>query len=151
MNGLESLNHEPTRIAADSATCIDHVFARIACRYRMLVDVSTIHAGITDHSLLCVRLSLAGGDGEGDEPLPTSQPLRTRVNYDKLRQLLREADWSDVYNDQDPAAISKAVDDRDCVDGDDNICVDSGRQLVVPVWITGCPVTYALLVPFYVL
>ncbi|KAG8258881.1 hypothetical protein J6590_024200 [Homalodisca vitripennis] len=68
----------------------------------MLVDVSTIHAGITDHSLLCVRLSLAGGDGEGDDPLPTSQPLRTRVNYDKLRQLLREADWSDVYNDQDP-------------------------------------------------
>ena len=75
-NGLESLINEPTRVTEYSETCIDHVFVRIASKNTTVVDVSVVHAEITDHSM--IRLSvqvLLGGDGrgvpEGTPPAPS--------------------------------------------------------------------------------
>lgn len=54
-NGLECLVGEPTKLKhltmrRETATCIDHVFARVACKNRMAVEVTVVHNGLTDHA-----------------------------------------------------------------------------------------------------
>ncbi|XP_046685349.1 uncharacterized protein LOC124371080, partial [Homalodisca vitripennis] len=64
------------------------------------IDVTTIHAGITDHSLVCIAL---GGVAEGEtRPPPPPNRDGQRINYVKLKQLLDAEDWSCVYNKLDP-------------------------------------------------
>ncbi|KAG8273154.1 hypothetical protein J6590_108376 [Homalodisca vitripennis] len=102
VNGLESLVNEPTRITVDSATCIDHVYARLYDKRSVTIDVTTIHAGITDHSLVCIAL---GGVAEGEtRPPPPPHRDGQRINYVNLKQLIAAEDWSCVYNKLDPSS-----------------------------------------------
>ncbi|KAG8260152.1 hypothetical protein J6590_103298 [Homalodisca vitripennis] len=73
VNGFECLLNDPTRITADTATCIDHVFARVSRVDMMSVEADVEHAGITDHSLVrvcvgvCDEQELTNGTRSGPE------------------------------------------------------------------------------------
>lgn len=71
MNSLECLLNEPTRVTTETETCIDHVVVRVRCKYIMQLDVPVLHAGITDHPIVCLRLELGGGE-EGQDVYGTS-------------------------------------------------------------------------------
>jgi len=87
--GFECLITEPTRIVGESATCIDHVYARVASS-TMEVEAAVAHAGITDHSLCCV--AVRGCDGRTDLPA-----ISYRIDYNILNNALQNVDWSPVY------------------------------------------------------
>ncbi|KAG8289970.1 hypothetical protein J6590_093372 [Homalodisca vitripennis] len=98
VNGFECLLNDPTRITADTATCIDHVFARVSRVDMMSVEADVEHAGITDHSLV------RAGDGGGG-PASPAPAKANRTDYDKLNRLLVCADWADVYRQSDADVI----------------------------------------------
>lgn len=75
VNGLECLVNEPTRIAGDSATCIDHVFARVSCKNTKTVEATVIHSGLTDHAGQQVCVSWVSGSGRATVSLPPLLPL----------------------------------------------------------------------------
>ncbi|KAG8284283.1 hypothetical protein J6590_106379 [Homalodisca vitripennis] len=104
VNGFECLLNDPTRITADTATCIDHVFARVSRVDMMSVEADVEHAGITDHSLVrvCVGVCEAGDGGGGPASPAPAQAYRT--DYDKLNRLLVCADWADVYRQSDASS-----------------------------------------------
>ncbi|KAG8266805.1 hypothetical protein J6590_064103 [Homalodisca vitripennis] len=110
VNGFECLLNDPTRITADTATCIDHVFARVSRVDMMSVEADVEHAGITDHSLVrvCVGVCEAGDGGGG--PASPAPAKANRTDYDKLNRLLVCADWADVYRQSDASsAFDSAV------------------------------------------
>ncbi|KAG8318891.1 hypothetical protein J6590_103168, partial [Homalodisca vitripennis] len=87
INGFESLIREPTRITEQSESCIDHAYMRVSSKNRIIVDASVIHADITDHSMVCVRVQVCGARGEGGEPVLSSPRYRTDYSWRNLAVL----------------------------------------------------------------
>lgn len=101
VNGFHSLINEPTRVTQQSKTCIDHVFTRIADRNKIIVDACVKHVGITDHSLTEVTVRFDGGGGR---QLPEAGPYHCRTDRARLKQLLDNTNWSDVYKQPDASS-----------------------------------------------
>lgn len=100
INGFHCLVNEPTRVTQQSQTCIDHVFTRIAHRYKIVVDACVNHVGITDHSLTEIVVRFGGGGAQ----LPVADPCHYRTDKARLKQLLDNANWSDVYKQSDASS-----------------------------------------------
>lgn len=104
INGLECFINEPTRITAESQTCIDHVYVRVASKIKIKVEAEVEHLNITDHSLVRVSVTAdkrdnrwgQGSCGVGEETGPPAY----RIDYATLNCLLDNTDWSHVYQQQ---------------------------------------------------
>lgn len=83
--GLKSIVNEPTRITQSSATCIDHIFARLKpfSRFDLLGEVWDYK--LSDHCLISLKFDV----------LPIASPKSVgrkqfrKINYDKLNELLQ--------------------------------------------------------------
>lgn len=108
-NGFECLLKEPTRITAESATCIDHVFARIPNKDKTQAEVEVIDANVSDHQMVilrvCVRVCV---QGLADKPAGLSPPPNFRTDYNKLLGILDNTDWSDIYAYNTPSSAFDA-------------------------------------------
>ncbi|KAG8303962.1 hypothetical protein J6590_105589, partial [Homalodisca vitripennis] len=104
VNGFECLLNDPTRITADTATCIDHVFTRVSRVDMMSVEADVEHAGITDHSLVRVCVGVCEARDGGGGPASPAPAQAYRTDYDKLNRLLVCADWADVYRQSDASS-----------------------------------------------
>lgn len=91
--GLEPKISEPTRVANNSATLIDHIFLR----HSLGVDVDTeawvLDTDVTDHraTVICVKC----------QQKINNHPKHTihlnKLNYHRLNALLTTVDWHAVY------------------------------------------------------
>lgn len=105
-NGFENILTEPTRVTADTVSCIDHVFAKLSNKDKTEAIVEVIDANITDHRMVVVsvRVSVRAADRQTDRTAESQEQTSHRVDYDKLLALLDSVDWSDVYFDQNPSS-----------------------------------------------
>lgn len=104
INGLECLLKEPTRITSTTSTCIDHVFARVANKAKVAVEVQLRNVSITDHLMtmvtVCMHQPVVVGVAES---FGTDNTESYRINYETLNTLLVDMDWSDVYKESNPS------------------------------------------------
>lgn len=97
---------EPTRVADNSNSCIDHVYAKVANKAETEVSVAVLQANVTDHAMIHVRVCVCvrvGGMRGGTEPSADSEPVAYRIDYAALSTLLDNTDWSDVYCQLNPS------------------------------------------------
>lgn len=91
-NGLESLTRAQTK------TCIDRVFKRVANKSMFTMYALILHVGITDHSMMWVSVQVVGGGLDLSSP---PLPARYRMGYNLLIQVLFDFDWSSVNDPVD--------------------------------------------------
>ncbi|KAG8312199.1 hypothetical protein J6590_028432 [Homalodisca vitripennis] len=83
---------EPTRVKEKSETQ-DHMYMRVSDKNKIVIEVSVIHAGMTDHSMLNVIVQVCGGGVRGGEydSLSCSRSCY-RSDYSRLDKRLNDAD-----------------------------------------------------------
>lgn len=88
--GFLSHNSSPTRVTNDTATCIDHCFAK---PYMGEVDNESVELGFSDHKCLLIKLK--------DIKSANRQQSFTFCDMRAVKMILNHADWSDVYSSTD--------------------------------------------------
>lgn len=97
---LESLLNQPTRIAEDSETCIDHVFVRV---------VNTIRVSIEAQISLIIVMTLLDFEGGGGLTSSGRQIISNGISYETLNRL-DIVDWTDLYQQLNASLVySKCI------------------------------------------
>lgn len=112
-HGFESLITVPTRVTETTSTCIDHIFVRMASRDAVSLHSAVIECDVSDHCMTAVWVCETDGAHSADNNRclkVTRQP--TRINYNTLDKLLDNADWSDVFAQQDVSSCVNVFIDR---------------------------------------
>lgn len=92
-HGLDCLVNEPTRIAGDSKTCIDHCFVRFnQIKYKVNHNCKVLHLGITDHSMIYLKVEISKIKAKKRTVTDTF----TRIDFNKLELELQGIEWDQV-------------------------------------------------------
>lgn len=95
-HGLLSFINEPTRVTGNSNTCVNHVFFRKKVNTNLDLNCFLIDSFITDHKMTAACVKCAP-----EEPSATNETSTKPLNLEKLSNLLRGINWSDVYKSSD--------------------------------------------------
>ena len=93
-HGYRSMINIPTRITSNSATCIDHIFAKTSVNCMTTSIVCDLD--LTDHLATMIILdTMAVTDSVSDKQ------FKSKIKYDKLLKLIADINWNNVYNEID--------------------------------------------------
>lgn len=90
-SGLKCLIDEPTRIVAQSHTCLDHCFIRICRNDLPLINYEALvmHLDITDHSMVVLKLNLRNIPAQYN-----NTKTYCKIDFNKLQNELLNIDWN---------------------------------------------------------
>lgn len=96
-HGFHSLINKPTRVQAESATCIDHFFVKYKENMLKSINPVVLTRTLTDHYPIILNIELSvNGNG-----VVTENQFLKKTNYKLLNELLSRAGWNDVLNCND--------------------------------------------------
>lgn len=96
-NGFSSYINEPTRMTEDSSLIIDHFFVRLSGTQRNArLSPIVFQTNLTDHYFIFLSILQ-----DEEENLCTNKPRKkiiTKINFEKLNEILENENWNDVSN-----------------------------------------------------
>ena len=93
--GYKSYINSPTRIAADTETCIDHIFGKFSDNHEITSLVCDLD--LTDH----LATVLVIGDIDMKTETDSRANKKTLLNYNKLVREFDKIKWDCIYNEKD--------------------------------------------------
>lgn len=142
-HGFEPYIQSPTRITADSATCIDHIFLKKKHNVNYYRCSSFIlNCNITDHFPVMMNISMdhSINDNKNDNIKEISS-----IDINKLKTLLANQNWSEVLNTNDAQLATNLFTKK--LDTLMNQCKKTrtisikGKHNKIKPWITGGLIT----------
>lgn len=94
--GYESCINVPTRVDNTRASCIDHVFVKMN-NDNFKLKSAVYEASITDHYATILNI----GFEQTEMNHKTQYKRQVKINYEKVRELLKTETWNDIYNETD--------------------------------------------------
>jgi len=136
-NGFLQHTNKPTRITADTKSCIDHFFVKIKSN-RKLYSVATfiIETFITDHFPLILNINKQIGNRKNDKM--TLPQTYTKVDEVLLKNLLYNQNWENVLNAEDPETGTQVFTDiiKNCCLQSESQCTRVKKVTKLKPWIT---------------
>lgn len=96
LHGLQPYINSATRVTNDSSTCIDHIFVKKNLNINNLNYKSLIVTyDITDHYPIMINITQ---ENINNPITPIVLNKTIKIDYNKLAELLKETNWSNVLN-----------------------------------------------------
>lgn len=96
-HGFHSLINKPTRVQAESATCIDHFFVKYKENMLKSINPVILTRTVTDHYPIMLNIEL----NTCCNNVPAENQCVKKINYKLLNELLSRATWGDVLDCSD--------------------------------------------------